>query len=309
MKRIFYYFLLLFSVSFLTTNAQNDSISNESDSSIANTIKGKNIDSLLATFQYQSGHLEINSAASVDVPEGFRFLGPKDAQAVLTDLWNNPPDDAILGMLVQDSIQYLADTAWVITYSYAEDGYVKDDDAESINYTELLKQMKEDTKNANAERVRDGYNKLTLVGWAQAPYYDRASHKLHWAKELIVDDDSIYRTLNYNIRMLGRRGVLVMNVIADMGSLRDVNSHLNQIMESTNFNSGSRYEDFDDKTDKIAEYGITALVTGAILAKSGMLAKVGLILAAAWKFIAAGLFAFFGFFRKRLFSKKGQSNL
>jgi len=304
MKRIISGLLFLYSISFLQATAQQDSLSGWNDTLITTTTNGKNIDSLLATFKYLSGHLFIGTIASVDVPEGFKFLGPKDAQAVLTDLWNNPPDETILGMLVQDSVQYLADESWAITFSYEEDGHVKDDDAEKIDYTELLEQMQEDTRNGNSERIRQGYDKITLVGWAQLPYYDKASHKLHWAKELIFDDDSLYRTLNYNIRMLGRKGVLVMNVIAGMESLGDIRSHMKQILASTNFNTGSRYEDFDDSTDKIAEYGIGALVAGAVLTKSGLLAKIGFFLAAGWKFIAVGAMAFFGFFRKRFFSKK-----
>jgi uncharacterized membrane-anchored protein len=308
MKRIFSAILILFCISFFRAQAQQDSLSVDADSLLANTIRGKNIDSLLSTFKYLSGHLFLNTVATVDVPQGFKFLAPKDAQTVLTDFWNNPPDETILGMLVQDSIDYLDDSSWVITFSYDEDGYVKDDDAEKINYDELLQQMQEDTRNANEERVRKGYNKLTLVGWAQTPYYDKSSHKLHWAKELIVDDDSSYRNLNYNIRMLGRKGVLIMNVIAGVESLDDVKSHMNEILASTNFNMGSRYEDFDDKTDKIAEYGIGALVAGAVLAKTGLLTKLGLLLAAGWKFIAAGVIAFFGFFRRKFLSKKNQNN-
>ena len=170
MKRIFYAFLFLFSISFSQVSAQKDSLSGEGDSLTANKLKGKNIDSLLTTLKYLSGHMFLNSVASVDVSEGFKFLGPKDAQTVLTDLWNNPPDETVLGMLVQDSVEYLADSSWVITFSYDEDGHVKDDDAEKINYEELLEQMQEETRNANPERIRQEYDKMTLVGWAQAPY-------------------------------------------------------------------------------------------------------------------------------------------
>jgi uncharacterized membrane-anchored protein len=303
MKRIYSGFLFLFCLLFLQSSAQQDTLSGESDTLIANSTNGKNIDSLFANFKYLTGHMFISTIASVDVPEGFKFLGPEDAQTVLTDLWNNPPDESILGMLVQDSVEYLSDSSWAITFSYDEDGHVKDDDAEEIKYDELLEQMQEDIENANPERIRQGFGKIKLVGWAQAPYYDKASHKLHWAKELIFDDDSSYHTLNYNIRMLGRTGVLVMNVIAGMESLGDVKSHMSQILASTNFNINSRYEDFDDKTDKIAEYGIGALVAGAVLAKTGLLTKLGLLLAAGWKFIVAGVVAFFGFFRKKFFSK------
>jgi len=155
----------------------------------------------------------------------------------------------------QDFIDFFANESWAITYSFEEDGYVKDDDAKDINYTELLDQMKTDTKEANEKRVKDGYEKIQLVGWAQEPFYDNATHKLHWAKEIKFETDSI-NTLNYNIRMLGRRGVLVMNVISGMDNLPLVKSKMNTILASTDFTKENRYEDFNSSTDKIAEYGI-----------------------------------------------------
>ena len=50
------------------------------------------------------------------------------------------------------------------------------------------------------------------------PSYDAAAHKLYWAKELMFGTDMDH-TLNYNIRVLGRRGVLVLNAVAEMKQL------------------------------------------------------------------------------------------
>jgi uncharacterized membrane-anchored protein len=262
---------------------------------------------VLSSLQYKTGEVEIGKGiAKVTVPEGFQFLEAKDAQAVLSGVWGNPPDADILGLLVPDSIKIFDPSSWAVTYSYLEDGHVKDDDAADTDYDELLGKMKEETDAANEERAKQGYEKVKLIGWAQQPFYDKATHKLHWAKEANFEGDSV-NTLNYNIRMLGRKGVLVMNVISGMDNFGHVKSKMNDVLTSTNFTKGNRYEDFDSSVDKIAEYGIGALVAGAVLAKTGLLAKLGLILIKGWKIIALAVVGAGAFLKKKFFGKKDQN--
>jgi len=303
MKAIHYFIGLLFFTASFEAHAESDSSSAVIDSSLIQEAYMQRIDSFIQTFEYKTGHIDIGSVVAVDVPDGFKFLSARHAQIVLTELWDNPPDNSILGMLIPDSIDFFDASSWAICYSYDEDGHVKDDDAAEINYTDLLEQMKEEGRNANESRVKEGYRKIELVGWAQPPYYDKTTHKLHWAKELSFENDPV-NTLNYNIRMLGRKGVLVMNIIAGLDHMPVVKSHMNTILASTNFTNGNRYEDFDDSIDKVAEYGIGGLVAGAVLAKTGILAKIGLLLLKTWKFIALGIVAFFSYFKKKLFAKK-----
>lgn len=159
--------------------------------------------------------------------------------------------------------------AWAVTIDYQEDGYVKDEDADEIDYDDLLKDMKASAKAESKERVEKGYPAIELIGWAAKPYYDSESRKLHWAKELKFGDSADH-TLNYNIRVLGRKGVLVMNFIAGMNQLDQINANLDQVLSMADFNEGFRYADFDPKIDKIAAYGIGGLVAGKVLAKAGV---------------------------------------
>lgn len=78
-------------------------------------------------------------------------------------------------------------------------GYVEDDDANSINYDDLLKTNQEE----NQQRINEGYSPIQLIGWAAKPFYDNNKKVLHWAKELNFGGDSL-NTLNYNLRILGR---------------------------------------------------------------------------------------------------------
>lgn len=73
------------------------------------------------------------------------------------------------------------------------------------------------------------------------------------------------------------------------------------------FTTGNKYSDFNSSTDKVAAYGIGAVVAGGILAKTGVFAMIGKFLLAAWKFILIGLVAL-GAGIKKLFRKKNTDN-
>jgi uncharacterized membrane-anchored protein len=262
------------------------------------------IDSLAASIQFQHGDFILpGSLASVHAANGFAFLDAKNANTLLTGLWNNPPDLEVLGMLVPDDGDAASNEMWGIVYTYIDDGHVNDDDAEKIDYDELFTGMKESCEDENKEREKSGFESLHLHSWAQKPFYSQADHKLHWAKDIITGDDSIH-ILNYNIRMLGRKGVLVMNVVAGMEQLPMIKEKINIIMASTQFTSGNRYEDFNSGTDKIAEYGLAGLVAGAVLAKTGLFAKLGILLLKTWKIIAIGGIALIAAARKFWNKKK-----
>jgi len=229
-----------------------------------------------------------NGVATLNVPETFYYLGPEDAEKVLVEVWGNLPGAGAetLGMLFPAEWTPFDDEAWGVTVEYEEDGYVSDADADEIDYDALLAEMQESTREASKERVARGYEPIELVGWASRPFYAKDSHKLYWAKELKFGDEGAH-TLNYNIRMLGRRGVLVLNFIAGMDQKDTIDASLDSVLALAEFNSGSRYADFNPEIDRVAAYGIGALVAGKVAAKTGLLAAL-LILVKKFGVIAAG---------------------
>ncbi|MDH5473659.1 MAG: DUF2167 domain-containing protein [Gammaproteobacteria bacterium] len=222
----------------------------------------------------QQGDVKLpNKIATLKIPENFYYLNPQHAETVLVDVWGNPPGAGsdTLGMILPSEQTPFDEGAWAVTIEYIEDGYVADENADEIQYDELLSQMKQETRIASQERVKQGYEAIELIGWAATPFYDKSSHKLHWAKEVKfgVNPDN---TLNYNIRVLGRRGVLVLNFIAGMEQKQLIDANIDTVLALAEFDQGSRYEDFDASVDKVAAYGIGALVAGKVIAKTGFLA-------------------------------------
>jgi uncharacterized membrane-anchored protein len=196
----------------------------------------------------------------------------------------------------------------VVTIDYSEDGYVKDGDASKINYDDLLVKMQKGIAENNQARQAHGYPAITLVGWAAPPHYDAATHKLYWAKQLKFGDEP-KDTLNYSIRMLGRKGVLELNAVASIDQLAEIDQQTPQILGMVDFKEGSRYSDFDPKVDKVAKYGLATLVAGGALAaaaKLGLLKGLWVFILAAKKFIIIGFIAVVAFFKK-MFKRSGGS--
>jgi uncharacterized membrane-anchored protein len=240
--------------------------------------------------QRDGTHEVAGGKARVVIAEGFAFLDAADTKKLLTEVWGNPPEVGAqaLGAIVPKGVIPFADDSWAAIITYEDEGHVADDDAAAINYTDLMKEMQEGTLEENKEREKAGYGTVTLVGWAQEPNYNKAEHKLYWAKHLKFSGETV-DTLNYSIRALGREGVLQVNVIGGMNQLKDINAKVPGMISMVSFTEGNRYADYKEG-DKLAAYGIAGLIAGGVAAKAGLFK----LLLAAWKFIAIGVVALGG---------------
>lgn len=258
----------------------------------------------VATLGARSGTIVIhNGLATLQVPETFRYIGPESARRLLTEAWGNPPEasEGVLGMLYPADVGPLDSASWGVIISYDQDGYVDDAGAEAIDYAKLLRQMQEAATSEDEARRKQGYATVRLVGWAAPPRYSRETHKLYWAKELAFSDETAH-TLNYNVRVLGRRGVLVLNAVAAMSALPHIARSMQSVLGFVNFNEGHRYEDFVAGTDKKAAYGVAGLIAGAVAVKTGFFKLIWLGVLAFKKLILAGIAAA-GVALRRLFGR------
>ena len=247
---------------------------------------------ILESLDPQTGDIKLSgNLATLHVPEDFYFLDGEDAEKVLVEIWGNPPGQDVLGMLFPEQYSPLDYDAWAVTIGYVADGWVSDEDAADIDYDELLEDMQDEIRDANPDRIAEGYGSIELLGWAEAPHYDASSKKLYWATELRFDG-SEDTTLNYEIRALGRRGILTMTFIANGSQLYEVNANRESVLAMAEFNDGNRYMDFDPSVDEVAAYGLGALVAGKIAAKTGLLTAAILLLKKFGVFLLIGLAAF-----------------
>lgn len=272
-------------------------------SAAAEEEQGMTAEQFMKSLDFQNGQIAVPEAkAHFSLDQEFQFLPKADARRVLEDLWGNPPDDSVLGLIVPRSPGLLDDGSWAVVVTYSDDGYVSDADAKDIDYGDMLKNMQASIREANPERVKAGYGSLDLVGWAVPPRYDASSKKLYWARELSFNNEPAH-SLNYDIRVLGRYGYLSLNAVSAMSELSTVRSGMDRLLPMTEFNEGARYADHNASTDKVAAYGLATLIGGGLAAKAGLFAKIGLLLAKFWKLLLIGVVALGGGIRK-LFSNK-----
>src|SRR6266566_7705077 len=89
-----------------------------------------------------------------------------------------------------------------------------------------------------------------------------------------------------------------------MSQVPKIERNTSAILSAVEFNSGNRYADFNPAPgDKVASYGIAALVAGGVAAKLGFFKGLWILILGAKKFIIIGVAAIAAWFRK-LFGKK-----
>jgi uncharacterized membrane-anchored protein len=234
---------------------------------------------------------KLGSRATIEVPEGYAFLGPAGA-ARFNELTENPPSS------VDEYVIAPVDLGWFAFFSFNETGYIKDD--ESLDPDDLLASIREGTEAGNVERRKRGWDEMRIVGWRFKPQYDKRINALEWAIRGAMKESGA-EVVNYNTRLLGRRGVMEVVLVANPAELTASVDDFKSLVPGYQFTSGEKYAEFREG-DRVAEYGLAALITGgaaAVAAKKGWLAAIGIFLLKIWKLAVVGVVAVGTAFRKR----------
>jgi uncharacterized membrane-anchored protein len=263
---------------------------------------------LLASLHPMTGDVPVPGAdATLHLGDRYYFLGAADAKRVLTEAWRNPPDavNGVLGLVFPKGSTFM-DDSWGAVVTYNADGYVSDRDAKTTNYDKLLQDMRSGEDDDNAQRRKQGFETVHLVGWAQTPSYDDHGHALVWARDLKIGDKAD-DVLNYDVRELGRRGVLSLNLIDKMTHIGAIRPAAQDLAQVASFNSGARYEDYKSGIDKKAAYGVAGLIAAgagvALAQKAGLIGLALLFLKKGAVIIIAAFSGLAAWFRN-LFKRK-----
>lgn len=243
----------------------------------------------------------IGDEASIRIPKGVRYLDSANTSKFL-QLNGNPPDDHDYTIAPEAS-------TWFAILEFDPAGYVSDKD--KVDPDALFKQLKAGEDESNKGRTDAGQTGLHLDRWVAAPHYDAASHNLEWGT--VMHTDSGEQVVNYTSRILGRDGVTKAILVSDPTSLSADLPQYRAALSGFAYLPAKKYEDHQSG-DKMAEYGLGALVAGgaaAAVVKTGLFAGIFAVIAkfaiAFYKLIVVGVLAVYGAFRKqiaRLFRRK-----
>ncbi len=221
---------------------------------------------------------------------GKATLKTPDAETLFLDEANSTKFLELTGNLPSPGnfVVFSKKDEWWADFSFDPIGYVKDD--ETIDADALLKQLKDSDEPSNEERKRLGLPALYTEGWHVPPHYDPQTKRLEWGIKLKSGGEVV---LNYTVRLLGRTGVMNAVLVSSPETLDTDMLSFKQVLNGFEFNAGERYTEFK-KGDRIAEYGLAALIAGgaaAVATKKGLWGVIGGFLAAAWKLVAAAVVA------------------
>lgn len=235
----------------------------------------------------------LGTQAQITVPEGAFFLDATATRAFL-QANENIPSGRELGAVVHATED---GPSWFALFTFSDEGYVDDSDKDAIDADSLMANMKRGNMAGNEERKKRGWAPFVLEGWQTKPYYDPATHNLTWAIRGASPGETA--TINHSVRLLGRRGVMSVALVADQDGIAATTQDFNALLEGFSYQSGESYAEFR-KGDKLAGYGLAALIGGGAAAaavKTGFLQK-------AWKAILAVVVAALAGLKK-LFGGRG----
>ncbi|MFO1530603.1 MAG: DUF2167 domain-containing protein [Kiritimatiellia bacterium] len=237
---------------------------------------------------------DIGGRAEIIVPEGYVATNGDGSRTILK-LFDNLTGENEVGLFAPESFN------WFVTFDWDGIGYVKDDEKDKLDAKKMLKSMQENNEEVNKIKKEQGLGTFTITGFDVPPNYNPETNNLEWALRL-KDDASGQSTVNYNVKVLGREGVMVVTLVCDPADLTGLLPEFRKHLATFGFTEGHKYAEFK-KGDKIAKVGLSALVVGgglAIAAKTGLLKKLikPLILAV----VAAGAWL------KKLFTGRSSSS-
>jgi uncharacterized membrane-anchored protein len=217
--------------------------------------------------------------AEIDFAEDYIFLDAAGTRRLM-ELTQNP----VTGNEMATIAPIDENAGWFVVFEFDEIGYVPDDEKDELDADAMIESIRSATEAANDERRERGWETMTIAGWHEEPHYDDRTNNLSWA---IIAESGGEQNINRIIKVLGRHGVMTVTLVAAPEELISAVPLTDTLLAGYRYQPGSSYAEYVPGSDKLAEYGLTALVVGggaAALVKSGLLARL-------WKPIALGLVA------------------
>ena len=244
--------------------------------------------------------VKLGRQAEIDMPEGFVFIGGRDIKKFY-DATRNIYSGNEIGVVISSE-------GWTIFFDYNDSGHIDDKDRSELDAGALYKEMEKNQRAGNRDRRKKGWDEFMLMGWTSKPHYDKETNNLTWAFRMASSRDNYTETfINQNIRLLGRTGYVSAIVVGDdSADYAKTEAGANELLKRFRFSPGETYAEFRSG-DKIAQYGLAALVlggAGAIAAKTGFLSKFG-------KYIVMGVIAIGAWFArmfKRMFGMEAKGD-
>ncbi len=250
--------------------------------------------------------VRLHDIATLALPAGEIFVPEKMGKKIMRRM-GNYMDSSFMGLVIPEDRH----AVWFVVLEYNDAGFVRDNEGKNIDPAKILKELREAVKEDNEQRKADGKREMQIVGWIEPPHYDAGKHHLIWSLEAHDAGVTINPepdTVNYKTYALGRYGYISMDLVTFKDRVDTDKKVVGTLLSNLTYNAGKRYKDFNAKTDKIAEYGLLALIGGIAAKKIGLIAMIVLFMAKSAKAVMLAAAAGVAYIKRRLGRKKDGDN-
>ena len=212
------------------------------------------------TFTRLRGEVELlNGDAKISVPEGFYFHDADQTSKLMEELTGFPAESDVLGMMMADGTDPLDSKGWRLMVRFDDIGRVEADTGD-INADATLQEFRSQADRTSLGNASGRGAPIELLGWAAAPELDTDSMSFSWGVDL-VDFTRNLDLVDYRVNMLGREGVLKLELVASGFDRDAIHAFGAQMDKLASFNKGARYQDFSADVDKVAQVDIDDYLT------------------------------------------------
>ena len=196
---------------------------------------------VMESVKWQNGpcNASLGNVAELRIPIGYIFADGADTMKIMEVMGNIPSGEEV-GFLSP------GESDWFIVYEFSEVGYIKDDEKNSLDADALLKSIRKSTEEGNKLRKKRGYPSMLNITWLDMPHYDEQTHNLEWSIQ--GEDDGGEKFVNHNTRLLGRKGIMVVTLVADPSNIAAVLPDFRSSLKEFNFKTGNTYAEFRQGT-------------------------------------------------------------
>ena len=216
---------------------------------------------VLASLRFQRGEQElVDGVATIKLGPGYEYLNSEDATRVLNEVWGNPEGEPVLGLIMPEQQTPFDANSWGVVLRFHAIGHVADGGRARTDFPALITPLKAQAERLNAARAAAGYPKAAILGWASLPHYDLDTHVLQWSTVLQIHGNQA-RTLNYEVRLLGRRGVLAMSIVANANQFPDIQQRIPTFVRMVQWSPDANYDAYNEDVDVRAVGELDSLIT------------------------------------------------
>lgn len=230
--------------------------------SLTCTAQGGDVDmgAIEADLTFVQGDIDLmDGLATLHVGPRFEYLDATDALRVL-QAKGAETSGTVVGMIIPADTSPFDKNGWSATITYGQTGYIESTEANTLNAGDLLLDARKILAVENQANRVHGLTTKEHLGWGQEPRFSHAEQTLYWSKRTRIEGDEA--VTNFFVTTLGRQGHLTLTATIPSDLEVAIDARIPSFVKLMEFKHGHRYQDYVDDSDQIADYSITALITG-----------------------------------------------